>query len=238
MRLARLMLLMTLLTPGVIPMNAEGQETGHGPLVRATATASIEAPPDQVVVTVGVTTQSPTAAAAGGANADITTRVLAAVKALLVSGEQVKTQGYSVNPLFSYPKPGGAPKVDGYQANNTVLVTLRDTAKVGKVIDTATQNGATNINGVSFTIKDVEMLQQQAIALAAKKARANAEAMAAALGVKVIGVYQAETLEAGNLPRPIAMRAMAMQAPAAPTPIEAADLSVSATVAVTLSVHQ
>lgn len=237
MKLARLVLLMTAAMAGVIPMNALGQETSHGPLVRAAATASVEAPPDQVVITIGVTTQSPTAADAGASNASISTKVQQAVKALLAAGEQVKTQGYSVNPQLSYPKPGGTPKIDGYQATNNLLVTLRDSAKVGKVIDTATQNGATNINGIAFSIKDSDALQQQAIALATKKARANAEAIASALGVQVLGVYEAETIEAGSGPRPMMTRAMALPS-AAPTPIEVGSLSISASVSVTLSVHQ
>ncbi len=238
MQLAKLTLLIAAVVSGVIPMNASGQESGRGSLVRATGVASVDAPPDQVVVTIGVTTQSAAAADAGGTNAAITTRVIDQIKAMLAQGENVKTQGYSVNPQFSYPKPGGAPKLEGYQAINSILVTLRDTAKVGKVIDTATANGATNINGVSFSIKDPEALQQQAIALAAKKARSNAEAIAKALGVQVLGVYQAETIEAGSPVRPMMMSARAMTPASAPTPIEAGDLTVSASVAVTLLVHQ
>jgi uncharacterized protein len=236
MQLAKLTLLLTAAIPGVIPMNASAEDAGHGPLIRATATASVEAPPDQVIITIGVTNQAAAAAEAGATNANVTTKVLESVKALLAAGEQVKTEGYSLNPQFSYPKPGGTPVVSGYQANNSVLVTLHDTAKVGKVIDSATHSGATNVNGISFTIKDSDALQQQAIALATKKARANAEAIASALGVNVLGVYAAETLEAGGGPRPMAMRAMAMKADA-PTPIEAGSISVTASVSVTLSVR-
>ncbi len=235
MQLAKPTLLVAIAIGAVIPLIASGQETVHGPLVRATGTASVDAAPDQVEVNIGVTTQSASASDAGASNAAITTQVLQSVKALLVSGEQIKTRDYSVNPQYTYPKPGGAPKVDGYHANNTILVTLRDMAKVGKVIDTATGSGATNINGISFTIKDSEALQQQAIVLATKKARANAEAIAAALSVQVLGVYEAESIEAGGPVRPMAMRMAPVGV--APTPIEAGSLSISASVAVTLSVR-
>ncbi len=207
------------------------------PVVRASGQATVDVTPDQAEVSVGVSNQQKTAQAAAADNANRTTAVVNAVKALIGHGDEVKTQGYSVNPAYSYPKPGGSPVIDGYNANNTVHVTLHDLSSVGKVIDAAMQAGATNVNGVSFTLKNDETVRQQALAMAAQKARANAEAIAKALGLRIVGVLEAQSGEASSV-RPLYQPMMAARAmaAAAPTPIESGSVTVEATVTITLEV--
>ncbi len=224
---------------GCMNLTATAQEPARRipPVVRATGQSMVDAAPDQAEVSIGVSNQQKTAQAAAADNANRTTAVVNAVKALIGHGDEVKTQQYSVNPAYSYPKPGGSPVIDGYNANNTVHVILHDLASVGKVIDAAMQAGATNVNGVNFTLKNDEAVRQQALSLAAQKARANAEAIAKALGLRVVGVLEAQSGEAAVQPlyKPMMMAQRAMAA-AAPTPIESGSVSVEATVTVTLEV--
>ncbi len=223
-----------------LAMTAQEPARRLPPVVRASGDATVNATPDQAQVSVGLTNQSKTAQGAATENANRTDAVVKALKALIGSGDEVKTQQYSVNPQYSYPKPGGSPVIDGYTANNTVQVTLYDLNLVGKVIDASMQAGATNVNGVSFTLKNDEAVRQQALALAAQKARANAEAIAKALGLKVVGVIEAQSGEAAAVQplfKPM-MMARAMSAPAAPTPIESGSIAVEATVTITLEVAQ
>ena len=232
----RLALLAMLL--GCMSVAATAQEAARRmpPVVRASGQATVEAPPDQADVTIGVSNQQKTAQAAAADNASKTAVVVSAVKALMGHGDEVKTEQYSVNPAYSNPRPGGSSVIDGYNANNTVHVTLHDLGSVGKVIDAAMQAGATNINGVSFTLKNDEGVRQQALALAAQKARANAEAIAKALGVRVVGVLEAQSGEAAVQPMVRPMFAARAMAAAAPTPIESGSVAVEATVTVTLEV--
>jgi uncharacterized protein len=207
------------------------------PVVRASGEATVNATPDLAEVSVGVTNQQRTAQGAAADNANRTTAVVNSLKALTGSGDEVKTQQYSVNPSYSYPKPGGSPVIDGYTASNTIQVTLHDLSSVGKVIDSAMQAGATNVNGVNFTLKNDEAVRRQALAAAAQKARANAEAIAKALGLRVVGVLEAQSGEAAAI-QPLyapAKSARAMSAPM-PTPIESGSVEVEATVTVTLEV--
>lgn len=222
-----------------LAMTAQEPARRVPPVVRASGQATVDATPDQAEVSIGVSNQQKTAQAAAADNANRTTAVVNAVKALVGHGDEVKTQQYSVNPAYSYPKPGGSPVIDGYNANNTVHVTLHDLASVGKVIDAAMQAGATNVNGVSFTLKNDEAVRQQALAMAAQKARANAEAIAKALGLRIVGVLEAQSGEASAV-QPLYKPMMAARAMAAvaPTPIESGSVSVEATVTVTLEVAQ
>ncbi len=222
-----------------LAMTAQEPARRVPPVVRASGEATVDATPDQAEVSIGVSNQQKTAQAAAADNANHTTAVVNAVKALVGHGDEVKTQQYSVNPAYSYPKPGGSPVIDSYNANNTVHVTLHDLSSVGKVIDAAMQAGATNVNGVSFTLKNDETVRQQALAMAAQKARANAEVIAKALGLRIVGVLEAQSGEASSV-QPVfktMMGARAMAA-AAPTPIESGSVSVEATVTITLEVAQ
>jgi hypothetical protein len=198
----------------------------------------VSAKPDQARIAVGVTTEAATADDAVTRNATKTTAVLSALKNLIGSKGEIKTSNYSLEPQYKYAQ-GQAPAITGYNANQTVEVTLNDVSLVGKVIDSASKAGANNIHRIEFSLKNDEAVRAEALARAATKARANAETIAKALGVTVSGVFSAETTETGAvrpLMAPMMMKAQAMGA-AAPTQIESGNLEVHASVTVHLEVH-
>jgi uncharacterized protein len=213
------------------PLIAQNLAKVH--FVRASAEAAVTAKPDRAEISLGVLTQAPTAQSASEQNARQTSQVLDAVKQALGRGGELKTTGYSISPQYQYANNRPA-KVTGYQANNTVLVTVNDLSLVGKVIDAATNAGANNVNGISFSLRDDEAVRSRVLAEAATKARANAEAMAKALNLKVSGVLEAETAVTPII-RPLT-GAVAM-AREAPTPVEPGNLEIHATVTVTLEVQ-
>jgi hypothetical protein len=205
--------------------------------VRATGEATVTVHPDRAQISIGVISQQPTAEAAAAANATQTTQVINSLKRTLGQGGELKTSGYSISPQYQY-NAGRAPKITGYQANNTVMVVVNDLAILGKVIDAAAESGANNIGGVTFTLKDETVARSQALAEAALKARAAAEAIAKALNAQVRGVLEAETSEIPIF-RPV-LRSFAAATPGAaapPTPIEPGDLVVRGAVTVTLEIQ-
>jgi uncharacterized protein len=203
--------------------------------VRASGDATVTATPDRAEIALGVTTTAPTAQAAGGQNANITQHVLESVRSLISGKGELKTAGYSLNPNYEYA-PNSKPKLTGYQAVNTIEVKLDDLTLSGKIIDAALAAGATNINGITFTLKDESTVRRKALAQAATKARQDAEAIAQALNLRVVGILEASTGESPILPRPIRMAKMEMSA-AAPTPIDPGTLDVHATVSIALLVE-
>lgn len=220
----------------LLPCTIVAQEMTNVHGVRASGEASVTAKPDRAQISIGVVSDAPSAEAASAQNAQQSSAVLAAVKGALGGHGEVKTTGYSISPQYEYA-PGHAPKLTSYQARNTVLVTVDDLSLTAKVIDAATGAGANNIEGISFTLKDDSAVRAEALAAAAKAARANAEAIAQALGLHVVGVLRADTEQAPVIrPMPMASFAMA-KAERAPTPIEAGTLDIHATVVVTLQVQ-
>ena len=224
--------LLTLLIASVLMSAAE-----QPPLVRASGEGMMTAKPDQATVTIGVTTQSANADAASQQNAKQLAAVLAQMKSDLGAKADIRTSGYSLTPNYKYGN-GTAPTITGYTASNSVLVKVEDLPRLGAMIDAATKTGANTIQGIVFGLKDAAGLQGQALAKAAQNARVNAEAIAAALGLRVVRVHSAET-DSTSPAVPAQARFQAMAADARmPTPVEAGTIEVRATVTIALEVAQ
>jgi uncharacterized protein YggE len=151
--------------------------------VRATGDGSVSVTPDQARINVSAVTQAATAQDAVNQNASITANVLSQVTKVLGASGAVKTVSYSVNPSYNYP-PGGTPVLTGYTVTNTMGVMLSDLTLTGKIVDTATQAGATRIDSLQFTLKDDTSARSQALRAATLKAKAKADAMAASVGMR------------------------------------------------------
>ena len=159
---------------------------GPRPSITATGDASVSANPDQATIGVSVTTVASTALEAGNQNATQTSAVIAALRAVMGSSDVLKTVAYSLNPNYN-----NAGNLVGYTATNTIQVTTGDLTSTGKLIDTATQGGATRVQSLSFGLKDAQPLRAQALKLAAAEAQKQVAAIAAGLNAKLGAVMAA-----------------------------------------------
>jgi uncharacterized protein YggE len=224
---------LTLLGAGVAAQ--EPAERLTPPSIRVSGEAMVTAQPDQARIDIGVTTQAQTAQAAAANNAQRLETVLAELRQALGSDAEIKTVSYSLNPDYRYPKEGGRPTITGYTATNVVRVTLNNLTRVGQAIDVATQSGANQIQRLQFTLKDEQAAQSQALRAAAVKAKAQAEALAQALGLKITRVLS--VVEGGGGVQPIIRDVMLARAGAAvPTPVEPGAIEAHATVTLTLEI--
>lgn len=203
--------------------------------IRVTGEAKVTAKPDRVQIDVGVSTHAPTSQEAAAQNARQLQTVLAALRKAAGAGAELKTVSYTLNPNYHYPKGGGEPALEGYNASNMVQVTLDDLAKIGPVIDAAGTAGANQVHSIQFTLHDQDAVRAQALREAALRARADADVLATALGLKVLRVLTVEENSPRVMPIPMYRREMAAASATAATPVEAGTLDVTA--AVTLSVE-
>jgi uncharacterized protein YggE len=203
--------------------------------IRVTGDAVVTAKPERAQIDVGVLTQEKQSQNASTQNARQMDSVLTALHKLLGPDVDIKTINYTLNPDYQYRPIGGKPSVSSYTAMNVVRVTIDDLDKVGLVIDTATQAGANHIESVRFTVRDPQVLHSQAVREAALKARANAEALAGALNLKIIRTLTVE--EGGDSQGPLDASAPELrEAVAAPTPIQSSSFVVTANVQLTVEV--
>lgn len=166
--------------------------------VLVTGEAGVKTQPDRAVVVLSVVTQSGRALEAQQANARKSEAVIAAAKAAAGEEPEVRTSDYSLQPEQDWW--GGKPRINGYTARNTVTVTTRNLDGVGALIDAATQAGANSVEGVSFTLREDNPARRETLAEATRQAMTKAEAIAQALGGRVVRVVESQ--EGGFVPRP------------------------------------
>ena len=191
--------------------------------------------PDTADLGVAIETQAKTAEEAANRNAALAAKVIDALKSKLGKRGKITTGGYSLNPEYDQ-RASEKPRIIGYNAQNTVTVNTGALDLVGPLIDSAIAAGANRVNSLNFSVKDDTRARTEAIAIATRDARAQAEALASALSVKLGKVLKATTLSQA---RPIPMRmgrAMAMSANVA-TPVEPGEVTVTATVSLTFEIE-
>jgi uncharacterized protein YggE len=198
--------------------------------VLVTGDSIIQAQPDTAVLTISVVTQARAALDAQQQNATKSDAVVRALKSAAGSGAEIKTSGYSLQPQRVY-KENQPPTIVGYEARNSVTVTLADLTKVGAVIDAASQAGANDVAGISFTLRKDRPARDQALAEATREAVSKAQVIAGALGGRVVRIIEVQE-EGFERPRPIyADQIQTMRAGVvAPTPIEVGTLDITSRV--------
>jgi uncharacterized protein YggE len=205
--------------------------------IRVTDEATVTVRPDQAEINIGVVTQAATAQAAANQNAQKQDSVISDLRKMLGPSADIKTISYSLSPNYRYPKDGGQPTIAGYNASNTVQVKTNSLSQVGNVIDLATASGANTIQALRFMLKDETAARTQALQEASIKARAKAQAIASALGVKIQRILHVE--EGGSTIRPLMEMNAALagaRVQQAPTPIESGSIDVRATITLTVEV--
>jgi uncharacterized protein YggE len=206
--------------------------------ILVTGQAKVSKTPDRVYIDIGVTTQAQKSQAATSQNAATTSAVVAAVKRVSGSGAQLTTTEYAVNPNYNYPRDGGTPSIVGYTASNVVRVRLDDLRQIGPVIDAATQAGSNSVQDIQFALRDEQAPRAEALREAAIDARQDADALAGALGLRIVRILSVSEESPESRPIPIYPQAMRFAAKASvpATPVEAGTLDVSATVTLTVEV--
>ena len=191
--------------------------------ITVTGTGTVQSVPDQAQFSLGVDSTGPTAREALAANSERMRRVLAALFAAGVAKGEVQTQDVSISRSY---------QDESYSAENSVSVTIRDLAKAGSILDSATNAGANDVYGPTLTTSDQEALQAKALRAAVDNARAKARVLAEAAGVRLGSVTA--IVESGAEPMPLYAADMAKRAPS--PPIEPGRQPTQATVQVTFAI--
>ncbi len=197
--------------------------------------------PDVATVSLSIRTIADTASQATSDNNAIYDRLIRALGGLGISGTAVRTTSFNVNynpppqpqPGAAAVRPEGGPY--GYTVSRGIAATAKSTSQVGKLIDAAIAAGVNNIDSVDFGIGNPD--RQKAIALreAVADARAQAQAIAAAAGMRIVGI---KTMDVGavNVPLVRGVQADTYAAKAAvPTVLPPSNVSTQTSVTITFN---
>lgn len=197
------------------------------PTLSLSASATVDVQPDYATVSSGVVTRAATAQLAVQENARAMTAVFEALRRAEVSSNDMQTSQLSVSPVYSNSRAteNGESVITGYETRNTVSARVRDTSRVGNVIDAMVSAGANNIQDVSFGAEDTSAEMDQARREAVATLLARASLFADAAGFELCGITRLSE-DFARPAAPMMMARMEMDS----TPVAAGQLEITATV--------
>jgi len=157
--------------PNIRSMNVSG--TGHITLV-----------PDIAYINIGVRSEADEVSSALNTNTAQAQAISDKLISMGLEEKDIQTTSFNVYPMQQYDMDGKISKTT-YVVENTINVTVRDLAKLGRLLDAAVKAGANNIYGINFDVEDKSEALNQARDLAIQDAREKADAIATAAGVKL-----------------------------------------------------
>lgn len=209
-----------------------GMAAIEGTLLTVSADGTTEAAPDMATVSLGVTTEGPTAAAALNSNSQRMNALTQALRRAGVAERDIQTASVSVNPQYTYAE-NQPPRLTGYQASNTVNARVRTIGNVGRVIDAAVAAGGNTVNGVSFSHQNPDAQLDAARRDAAQEARRRADLYASAFGLRVHRIIAISESGGYSPPVPYQLLAATRMAEAEPTPVSPGEIETRVSVSVT-----
>jgi uncharacterized protein len=152
--------------------------------------------------------------------------VLAKARELEIADGDITAPDVGIHPQYDYRK---GQRLTGYRVSRQMTVKVRDLDRLGDVLDGVVGAGANEVFGAQMSAEDPSAAEHAALASAVAAARAKAEVLATAAGVKLGAVARIEEeADYGGPPMP-KMRMMTAMAESADAGTEVAtgDLTVT-----------
>ena len=159
-----------------------GEETPRRSINTA-GEATVYVVPDEAEISLGVETWANKLNDAKSTNDKSAESAVAAIKALGIDAKQISTNDVTVS--IDYEGSSYHRQIVGYSVRRTYVVKVKDVSLVSKVVDSALNNGANEISGVTFSSTELRKYRDQARKMAAKAAREKAIDLAAQLDAAV-----------------------------------------------------
>ena len=147
--------------------------------------------PNTVEITFSIETEDKSAQIASDKNKEIANKALDAVKKHLTDKDMVRTSGFNVSAQYNWVN--NKRTFENYRAINTFMVRLKDTSKLGDVINSAMQAGVTRVGDLNYSLEETDGYCTELISRAGKTAKERANTIAKTMGYRVTGLKNAST---------------------------------------------
>jgi len=222
------LVLVLLVSTGLPGAKAADTSTPAQTSITVSAQGSATVAPDVAFVTVGVQETDLQAGKAQSQANTIIAAAIARIKALGIPDRDIQTQSISLDPQYD---DRGA--LTGFQATDTLSITVEQLSKAGSVIDAGVTAGANKNVSVSFGLKDNTQALGQALHSAIAAGQQKATAVAAQLGISLAGAKVQVVENQAQSPVPVQYSLVAGAAKSAATPVQAGSLVVQDSVTLT-----
>jgi uncharacterized protein len=182
----------------------------HGPMrtVVVIANGSASAAPDKAVISLGARHAAKTAVDALAKTNEAVAAILLRMDAMGVDSKDIQTASLNLRPVWrdnARDENGEMLPPVGFEASNSIQVTLRDLDKLGDVLDQVTRDGANSFSGFQLGLVDPSPILDQARMSAISEARRRAELYASAAGITLgeILLITEDLNDSGGMPAPM-----------------------------------
>lgn len=196
--------------------------------VKVTGEATIQATPDQAIITLGVQTENVDPKLAQQENSQTISEIINVLKELGIDESNIKTSDYRMDPQYNYVE--GKEIFRNYKVFHMLQIKTKDIEKVGTIVDAAVKQGANSVSNVRFSLANSESYYNQALTIALNNAHEKAMTLTRAIDVPLhpIPVRMEEITAAAP---PIVYQTTSF-VKASTTPIMPGELQITATVRV------
>ncbi|MBT2734392.1 SIMPL domain-containing protein [Bacillus sp. ISL-7] len=196
-------------------------------LIKVSGEGELAIQPDSASVNLGIITESKQVINAQQQNSLEVTKVIDSLISLGITKNNIQTFDYRIESDYDYDQ--GKQIFRGYKITHILQVKIEDLSIVGKVVDTAVQNGVNYVSNVQFTVKDKESFYKQVLVMAVNNAIERAKTIAGTLNVSLIPTPRL-IIEGGKTVQPVFNQPGAFVKGAASTQIEPGQITVKADV--------
>lgn len=212
---------------------------GAANTVTVSGQVTVTSPPDEAVVVLTVENDAAAAADAMNATSTQSQQMLDRLRTDGIPDSGIQTSSITLYPVWTYDPNTGKQTLNGYRAQNSVNVTLKDAPTVAKVLAAGVETGATLVSGPDWRLKDDSQAVNEALKQAVANARTKAETLAAAGGVSLGEVL---IMNEGSVQVPVppvySAAGSADSSKVAEPPVSSGNLDVTATVTVTYALKR
>ncbi|MDY6765520.1 MAG: SIMPL domain-containing protein [Halobacteria archaeon] len=207
---------------------------GNSRTITVSTVGEVKAQPDKVIIHVASTAVADNPTEARQRLASNVSDMREALSEMGISSDQIRTTDFDLFERRPEKRRGG--EGDGqveYHASQEFTIEVMNISKAGDVIDTAVDNGATQVRGVQFTLSKERrtQLRKDALKDAMSTAKAQAQVIANSANLSITGVHSATT---GNADfRPVMVERVAAGDAGGGTSIDSGPVTVHMSVQVT-----
>jgi uncharacterized protein len=203
-------------------------------LIKVRGEGEIAVQPDSASVNLGVVTESKELIEGQKQNSMAANKVIDSLIRLGIDRNQIQTFDYRIESDYDYDQ--GKQIFRGYKITHILQVKIEDLSIIGKVVDTAVQNGANYVANVQFTTRYKESYYQQALTIALNNASNKAKTIANTLRV-TLNPTPILVIEGSDMIQPYETQQFALAKGASSTQIQPGQLIIKASVAAEYNYH-
>lgn len=192
---------------------------------------TVSAAPDMARVSMGVQARHLDIAVAREQVIDVSDRFLQLCDRLGIDKSRIQTTGLSIFPEYRWNEDRKEQELLAYRVTRSLEVEVRDLDDLGELMEGAVSAGVNEVSPPQLMSSTERDLHRQALAAAARDAKANAELLADTLGVQLGNVIEISSSQNVVEPPMVRAESMAMAARAdAPQTYNAGDIRFEASV--------